>query len=1061
MNARYKCSVLISLFVAIVQMTFVRSIWAQTAVPGGDVSGTWTVQGSPYQIEGDITIPNDSVLVVEPGVTVEFQGHFELLVNGRLLAIGTEADSIVFTISDTTGWSDPGNTLGGWKHIRLFEPLVTNDSTILDYCRIQYGKAIGPNWPFNHGGAVSVVGFDKVRISHCLIVNNMSGGDQGPVGGGIGVTYCDIAIIGNTIAYNHSHAGGGIHISQSNSIFKRNTIRGNTAIGNGGGIEIAGDISRPAVITFLGDSIVDNRAGPGGGGMHAFDVDSLVLDSVVIRGNYANWGGGVGSYLSTLFLTDCVLGANTCGWLGAGIAADYCTLIIRWTQFLRNTSQDGAGAMHNDHCEVLVANSSFYANESGNDTLGGPGGGINAYATSLEIEYCDFVSNVTGGIGGAISADSTALSVEGANIAFNGARYAGGGIHIINSTLDLRNSSLWDNTAGNDTIGGIGGGIRSVNVSGEINDCHIDSNLATGGGGGIATLSDVLSLDGTTFCSNRALWNGGGVEAIEGSLVLESCEVMGNVVGNDTISGSGGGLRTADGTVHIRNCRIDSNRSTGGGGGIATLSDSLSLDGTTISSNHSLGSGGGIVAGFGHIRLTNSDLVGNVAGNDTLGGNGGGMEAIFSDVALAGGSISSNTASSGGGLNIYNCDLDIQDGLFERNRARFQGGALLYSEDTTYFGRPYQVSIEHSTFDANTSANQTGGAHLVQSSVDSSQVALTIDRCIFRENEALSTTALRIIGLFRNVRVTNSVIVGNRSGRQAAGVGMVGAWGIVANCLFARNVAGSDTVNASGSGLSATQHARVDMVNCTFAHNDASAATSLSMRTGAWVWLTNSVMWGNTGPPISLVTGGSPEGCHLWVNHSLIEHGADSVRIPDSLSILHWGVRNIDANPLFADSASEDYHLSASSPCIGAGVDSIEIDGHWFFAPGTDLEGNPRPAPSGTKPDLGAYEDGVTIPAAVDRETEGNVPVSFMLYQNHPNPFNPATTIRFDLPERSPVRLEIFDLLGARVAVLLDEVREAGRWSVVFSQSGLASGVYVYRLTAGAQVFTEKMLLVR
>ncbi len=211
--------------------------------------------GSPYLITGDITIPNDSSLRIEPGVTVEFQGHYELLVNGRLLAIGTQTDTILFTIKDTTGWSNRGTTLGGWKHIRLFEPAVTNDSTIFAFCRIQYGKAIGPNWPFNHGGGISVVGFNKVRISDCLIAYIMSGGEQGPSGGGVGVTSCDILLSGNTIVYNHSHAGGGIHLSHSNTILQYNLIRGNSATGNGGGIEILGDNTRPAVVTFLGDTV--------------------------------------------------------------------------------------------------------------------------------------------------------------------------------------------------------------------------------------------------------------------------------------------------------------------------------------------------------------------------------------------------------------------------------------------------------------------------------------------------------------------------------------------------------------------------------------------------------------------------------------------------------------------------------------------------------------------------------------------------------------------------------------------------------------------------------------
>ena len=81
-----------------------RPTYAQTNVPAGDVSGTWTKANSPYNINGEITIPNDSTLTIEPGVEVVFTGHYKFNVQGRLLAIGTETDTIVFTINDTTGF---------------------------------------------------------------------------------------------------------------------------------------------------------------------------------------------------------------------------------------------------------------------------------------------------------------------------------------------------------------------------------------------------------------------------------------------------------------------------------------------------------------------------------------------------------------------------------------------------------------------------------------------------------------------------------------------------------------------------------------------------------------------------------------------------------------------------------------------------------------------------------------------------------------------------------------------------------------------------------------------
>ena len=74
--------------------------FSQTSVTTGPVSGTWTHEGSPYNVEGDIIIEDGATLVINPGVTVSFAGMKSLTVAGRLLAIGNETDSIVFTTDD-------------------------------------------------------------------------------------------------------------------------------------------------------------------------------------------------------------------------------------------------------------------------------------------------------------------------------------------------------------------------------------------------------------------------------------------------------------------------------------------------------------------------------------------------------------------------------------------------------------------------------------------------------------------------------------------------------------------------------------------------------------------------------------------------------------------------------------------------------------------------------------------------------------------------------------------------------------------------------------------------
>ena len=91
----------------------------------------------------------------------------------------------------------------------------------------------------------------------------------------------------------------------------------------------------------------------------------------------------------------------------------------------------------------------------------------------------------------------------------------------------------------------------------------------------------------------------------------------------------------------------------------------------------------------------------------------------------------------------------------------------------------------------------------------------------------------------------------------------------------------------------------------------------------------------------------------------------------------------------------------------------------------------------------------ITPPEPVSTSTGPgyNLPVTMKLNQNYPNPFNPSTTISFDISNGGLVQLEVFDLVGRRVDVLINGYRQAGRHSVGFEASALASGIYMYRLT--------------
>lgn len=102
----------------------------------------------------------------------------------------------------------------------------------------------------------------------------------------------------------------------------------------------------------------------------------------------------------------------------------------------------------------------------------------------------------------------------------------------------------------------------------------------------------------------------------------------------------------------------------------------------------------------------------------------------------------------------------------------------------------------------------------------------------------------------------------------------------------------------------------------------------------------------------------------------------------------------------------------------------------------------------------------LTVADVVSNE-ELDTPLTLSLNQNYPNPFNPATTISYTLNSTVEVQLDVFNIQGQRVATLVDGRQQAGEHNVAFNASNLSSGVYMYRLQAGAEILTRQMVLIK
>ncbi|MBL7135885.1 MAG: T9SS type A sorting domain-containing protein [Candidatus Marinimicrobia bacterium] len=108
------------------------------------------------------------------------------------------------------------------------------------------------------------------------------------------------------------------------------------------------------------------------------------------------------------------------------------------------------------------------------------------------------------------------------------------------------------------------------------------------------------------------------------------------------------------------------------------------------------------------------------------------------------------------------------------------------------------------------------------------------------------------------------------------------------------------------------------------------------------------------------------------------------------------------------------------------------------------------------------YFDDIVFEGKPTTSVISSNPVEYKLYaKNYPNPFNPSTTISYSIPTNSKVKLVVYNILGKEVATLVNEEKPVGSYTVNFDGSELSSGVYLYTLTTGTQVITQKMLLIK
>ncbi|OQX71533.1 MAG: hypothetical protein B6D62_01820 [Candidatus Cloacimonas sp. 4484_275] len=344
---------------------------AEVHIPGGYVEGTWTRENSPYYIEGDIIVYGDyneiETLTIEPGVQVIFTGHYTFYVDGILYAIGESENMIVFTVQDTTGFSNTDIPDGGWGGLFFSggrngaRPITGSE---IAYCHIEYGKAVG-SYDENNGGAIFVANESYVEIHNCEIVNNFAADS----GGGIYFEsiWSNLSIYDNNISYNNARRGAGIAINSAEITLTDNIISYNEATatdaeeyGFGGGIYCVG-YYYPEI---EGGRIHHNTAVRGGG---LFVSESEpTISSLIVEYNGADIGGGVYcDYYGSPTIEHCKIQNNGADEYGAGIYTDYeCNVNLVNCLVIDNTASLNGGGLYTGGGHPVLRNVTFWNNSS-------------------------------------------------------------------------------------------------------------------------------------------------------------------------------------------------------------------------------------------------------------------------------------------------------------------------------------------------------------------------------------------------------------------------------------------------------------------------------------------------------------------------------------------------------------------------------------------------------------------------------------------------------------------------------------------------------------------------